>query len=93
MAYITTEHSVGATVYAYNPAADCVLRLIIVGIQAVSRDRGYSPSFAVSYQVRQANDPDATTSLMDEDLLHSNASGAFPKLDETAAAQAPTTDA
>ena len=73
MAYIYTDHSVGATRYVYNPCGDFAARVTVVGILAKCDKPG--DDFVCSYQVKDGN---GLLSYVDSDKLHRSASDAFP---------------
>ena len=73
MAYIYTDHSVGATRYVYNPCGDIVARVTVVGIVATCEKPG--DEFVCRYRVKDGN---GLQSDLDGDKLHRSASDAFP---------------
>ena len=50
---IRTQHSVGDTVYFYDPERDSVQRAKVIRISATADGVGYSPDFSVTYALRR----------------------------------------
>ena len=83
MAYISTSHSVGDIVYAYDEDSDSVQRLRVIGLRALTEDatKYGSGQWRVHYVTvpAQAAD-DRTKREYLENSLHARPEGAFPDL-------------
>lgn len=92
MSYTTihTKYSVGDTVYFHDSEADSVHRGVVTGIEAQSRDAGYSPKWSVLYTVAHkfASNPPARSALVREEDLHDDALRVWPAIVEVAEVQA-----
>ena len=88
MAYISTSHSVGDIVFAYDDDNDSIQRLRIIGVQASSESvtRYGTGEWHVEYLARpaQAAGPNLTRSYCGDDL-HSAPRSAFPDIAPEAA--------
>jgi len=83
MAYISTEHSVGDIVYAYDSGSDSVQRLRIVGMHASTADAGRwgGGEWSVSYVAEPAQAKEASLAgTYQGSRLHSTAREAFPAI-------------
>ena len=83
MAYISTEHSVGDIVYAYDSGSDSVQRLRIVGMHASTADAGKwgGGEWSVSYVAKPAQAKEAPLAgTYQGSRLHYSAANAFPAI-------------
>ena len=85
MAYISTSHSVGDIVYAYDHDTDSVQRLRVVSLTAKSKDcqKYGGGSWDIEYQCQAAQcfaGDEAAVGFYDEDALHESAREAFPAI-------------
>jgi len=82
MAYISTEHSVGDIVYAYDADSDTVQRLRIIGLRAFSESATrYGGEWHVDYVARPARALNGHLSRQYAgSVLHYSAANAFPAI-------------
>lgn len=86
MAYIYTDHHVGAVRYVYDSESDTVHRVTITKIGATCTEPGLSPEFHVSYFVAGKSN---VTFVMDGKDLHRTAADAFAQMPEEPASDEP----